>query len=364
MENTPQTPPNTYTPAGQQSNMPSVPQQYVYSAPATPAAPAPTKAKKRRHPRRPIEIALLAIALALFIMTGLLTFVIAGVGGTLGAFFSTPTGKLNPPANTFSVINVEGTIQSGATHDATVSYIKQLTKDEGNKGILLYMNTGGGSVYESDEVYRSLLEYKQETKRPVWAYMGPTCASGGYYICMAADNVVANYNTTTGSIGVYIMLMDTSGMYESFGVKTILIKAGENKAMGADGVPVTEEHEQIFQSLVDESYNQFVSLVAKGRKMEDKEVRKLADGRPYTAQQALNNGLVDEVNSWDDVLLAFEEETGATAYQASLAQQSGFSSVMGQVKESAPKSDNQALLELTEQALPSGIPLAYAPGLH
>ena len=122
--------------------------------------------------------------------------------------------QFNPPSEDYiAIVRVEGTIQeqsgsstleasSGYQHDSTMNYIDELMDDSNNKGILLYVDSPGGTVYESEELYQKLKEYKETTKRPIWDYMAHYAASGGYMVSMASDKIYANSNTTTGSIAV------------------------------------------------------------------------------------------------------------------------------------------------------------------
>lgn len=165
----------------------------------------------------------------------------------------------------------------------------------------------GGTVYESEELYLKLKEYKEETGRPVWDYMAHYAASGGYMISMAADKIYANPNTTTGSIGVIMAGYDMTGLYEKLGIRYVSITSGENK----DSSKLTDEQIAIYQEQVDEYYTRFVDIVSEGRGMEAEEVKKLADGRVYTANQALNNGLIDEISLYEDMTAQMSSELGA-----------------------------------------------------
>lgn len=325
------------------------------------APPAP-----RGRKRSAVEVALLAISLVIVVLLALFIFSLWALGSGLGSAIIPSARSNNPPAGTFSVLYVEGTIQNatGASynHTATVEHIKLLAEDEGNTGILLYMNTPGGGVYESDELYRALVDYKEGTGRPIYAYMAATCASGGYYACMAADHITANYNTTTGSIGVYIALTDTSELYEKIGVKTVLIRSGENKGVGMKGVEITPEQQAVYQSSVDESYERFVSLVAQGRGMDDATARALSDGRIYTANQALANGMVDELGDWNTALDAFKELTASEPFYPNFSGGTTLSQLISSVLDRLPQSETQAALAAAD-ALPSGVPLAYAAEL-
>ena len=158
------------------------------------------------------------------------------------------------------------------------------------------MNSPGGSVSTSDELYLKIKEYKDKTRRPVVAYFDNMAASGGYYISAIADKIIANRNCWTGSIGVTIGNMyDVTGLLEKMGIKAKAITSGPNKAMGDPLSGLTEEQEEIFRGLVDEAYEQFVGIVAEGRHMDVELVKKLADGRIYTARQGMENHLIDDI---------------------------------------------------------------------
>lgn len=183
-----------------------------------------------------------------------------------------------------------------------LSAIEDLRWDEKNLAIMLYIDSPGGSVYQTDEVYLALERYKNEGKK-IFAYMGPCAASGGYYIACTADKIWANRNTLTGSIGVIAgQTFDMTGLMEKAGVKSETIAAGENKNMMNFNEPLTAEQRAIMQGIADEAYEQFTGIVAQSRGMQKERVASLADGRVYTAAQAKGNGLIDEIGSWDDAL--------------------------------------------------------------
>jgi len=213
--------------------------------------------------------------------------------------------------NYIAVLHIEGVIQKeGKTYNQKwiLDTIKNLKKDEKNKGILLFINSPGGTVYESDETYLSLIDYKNSTGKPVYAYFGSLAASGGYYIASAADYIFANRNTLTGSIGVIAgQSVDATELMEKIGIKSKTFTAGRNKNMLNYNNPLTEEQEQIMQSIADDAYEQFTGIVATARNMSIEEVKKLADGRIYTANQALKNGLIDEIDSLENAEASINE---------------------------------------------------------
>ena len=196
--------------------------------------------------------------------------------------------------------------------------IEDLQDDKNTVALILRINSPGGSVYESDEVYTALKKYKEKAKKPVWAYFASLAASGGYYIGCAADTIVANRNTLTGSIGVIAgQFLDLTALMAKHGIKHEMIHAGRNKTMGSFSEPVTEEQRAIMQSIADECYEQFVSLVAENRKLDLAAVKELADGRIYTAAQAKARGLVDDIATFDEAVELLKERAfGSKDYKA------------------------------------------------
>lgn len=233
-------------------------------------------------------------------------------GNLISGTMETGNKKVDLPAAPYvGTLYVEGTIGPGGSdylgmpigyqHEWTLKQIDELISDQNNKGLLLFINSPGGGVYESDELYLKVKEYQEKTKRPVYAYFGSVAASGGYYVSASADKIVANRNSWTGSIGVTIgTLFDFSQLLEDYGIKSQTITSGPNKAMGSNFDELTTEQRAIFQSLIDEAYGQFVGIVAEEREMDLDIVKKIGDGRIYTANQALENGLIDKIASFDD----------------------------------------------------------------
>lgn len=213
------------------------------------------------------------------------------------------SGKKHIKTPYVAVIHITGVIsEENKTYNQKwlLKKIKKCREDAFNSAILLKIDSPGGTVYESDEAYLALMEYKANTNRPVYAFFGSLAASGGYYIGCSADTIFANRNTLTGSIGVIAgQSLDATGLLDKLGLKMTTITAGRNKNMGNYNAPLTEEQRQIMQSIADEAYEQFTGIVADSRKMDISDVKKLADGRIYTAAQAKDNGLVDKVCTLD-----------------------------------------------------------------
>ena len=204
-----------------------------------------------------------------------------------------------------AALYVEGTIE-----DANTTYnqawllgtISRLKHDSNNVAIAMYVNSPGGAVYQADEVYFALKDYK-DTGKKLYVYMGPLAASGGYYISCPADKIYANRNTLTGSIGVIAgQLIDATELLDDIGITIEAIHSGRNKLMGNFYSEITEEQEEIMQSISDECYEQFTKIVAESRGIPLNKVKDLADGRVYTAAQAKDLGLIDKIDTWDNMI--------------------------------------------------------------
>ncbi|WP_419763378.1 signal peptide peptidase SppA [Desulforamulus ruminis] len=210
-----------------------------------------------------------------------------------------------------AVIHIEGTIVSSdpgafgstsvAAADRIVANLKEAREDPEIKAVLLKLNTGGGSVVGSDEIGREIERVKKSGKK-VTAYMGEMAASGGYWISCKADRIIANPGTLTGSIGVILSITQLQELYDKLGVKITNFTTGPYKDMGASNKPLSPEEQQIFQSLIDDSYQDFINVVAQGRHMDPARVRELADGRIYTGKQAQAVGLVDELGDYTEAV--------------------------------------------------------------
>lgn len=215
-------------------------------------------------------------------------------------------GKKRPSHNSpyIARLYITGTIQeAGETYNQQwlMDTINELQDDKNNLAIVLYIDSPGGSVYESDETYLRLLKYAEY--KPVYAYFASMAASGGYYIGCASKYIMANRNCWTGSIGVIAgQFIDLTGLMDKYGIKSKTVHSGKNKTMGSYDEPFSKEQQDIMQALCDECYEQFTGIVAQSRKLPIEQVRKLADGRVYTAKQAKENKLIDAVGSWEELL--------------------------------------------------------------
>jgi protease-4 len=175
-------------------------------------------------------------------------------------------------------------------------------KDPKVRALVVRINSPGGTVTASDIMYRELESFKRTSKLPVVASMMDVAASGGYYVALAADTIVAHPTTVTGSIGVIMLSLNAEGLMQKVGVAASAIKSGERKDMGSPFRALTPEERQIFQSVIDNLHRQFVAKVVERRKIPPATAATLADGRIYTAEQALANSLIDQIGYVPDAI--------------------------------------------------------------
>src|ERR671921_1223396 len=186
-----------------------------------------------------------------------------------------------------------GGTQPTATPEGLADALRQAGQDTSVVAVVLEVNSPGGGVTASDEMHQSILDFRENTGKPVVVSMGDVAASGGYYISTAADRIVANETTLTGSLGVIFTLTDVSELADRYGIKQVVIKSGKYKDMGSSFRDLTPEEREILQSIVDESYDEFVGVIVEGRGLPEERVREIADGRIYSGEQAKELGLVD-----------------------------------------------------------------------
>jgi protease-4 len=153
-------------------------------------------------------------------------------------------------------------------------------------------------------MHEAVKKFRAESEKKVFVSMSSVAASGGYYVACAADRIFANSATITGSIGVITEWVNYGDLLEWAKLRSVVIKTGSFKDAGSSTRPLTDEEREYFQALIDSMHNQFITAVATGRNMEEAEVRTLADGRVFTGQDALENGLVDELGTYEDTIEA------------------------------------------------------------
>jgi protease-4 len=170
------------------------------------------------------------------------------------------------------------------------------------RALVLRINSPGGTVTASDILYHEVTRFKEQRKVPVVASILDVGASGGYYVALAADRIVAHPTTVTGSIGVLMLTVNSGGLLEKIGVSASYVKSGEYKDMGSPFRNLRPEERAIFQDLIDRFYARFVQLVARSRKLDEARVRAIADGRVHTSAEALALGLVDRIGYLEDAI--------------------------------------------------------------
>ena len=188
--------------------------------------------------------------------------------------------------------------------------LQKAEEDDNVKALIVRINSPGGTITASDLIYREIDTFKIRRKIPVIAVTMDVAASGGYYAALAADTIVALPTSVTGSIGVIMLTVNAKGLMEKIGVAPLTIKSGEMKDAGSPFRPLTAQERAVFQSVIDQMYGRFVTLIARSRKIPEDRVRTFADGRIYTAEQAKALGLVDEIGYMDDVVKAARKAAG------------------------------------------------------
>lgn len=222
--------------------------------------------------------------------------------GALSRLGQQPLPQVAGTGDAVAVIRLDGSITGepqdylttrGITPDRVRSLLDQAASLPSVKAVVVRVNSPGGSVVASDEIYHALLNFD----KPVVISMGDTAASGGYYISCAGDHVMAHPDTLTGSIGVISQFVNVEELMEKVGVEAVVITTGPRKDIGSPFRDMTEEERELWRGILDQVYEDFVSVVADSRGLSREAVRELADGSIYTGQQAKNMGLVDGVGT-------------------------------------------------------------------
>ena len=209
---------------------------------------------------------------------------------------------------TIQKISIEGEIGAEMTNTysraSIINQIKEAKSNSNVKAILLSVNTPGGGVYETAELYNEL----KNSGKDVYVSMKKQATSGGYYVSMAAKKIFANTETTTGSLGVIMSFVSAQKYLNDHGIKQETIRSGEQKAIGGLLEDLPESTRKIYQEQNKEAYDRFVKAIAQGRNMSEDEVRKLADGRTYTGTQAVENKLIDKIGTEEDLINFIKED--------------------------------------------------------
>jgi len=202
-----------------------------------------------------------------------------------------------PVGDRIALVRIEGPIIDSKE---TLDEVKDYVKDSTIKAIVLRIDSPGGAVAPSQEIYEEVR--KAVAKKKIVVSMGSVAASGGYYVASPATRIVANPGTLTGSIGVIMEIPNLEGLMTKIGVKTEVIKSGRHKDIASVFRGIKKEDREILQNVLDNVHEQFIAAVAEGRKMVPDDVKKLADGRIFTGEQALKVGLVDELGNIEDAI--------------------------------------------------------------
>ena len=322
---------------------------------------------RRRRPATPWIIGI-AIALAVILCAACVIGIFVSDFGEDGIYIP----DLDEAINYIGVLHIEGTIASAM--DTSLLYtesqvynqayilacIENMKNDEENRAILLYINSPGGEMYAGDDVYQALMEYKKVTGRPIYAYFAETAASGGYYVAMAANEIFAHRMTLTGSIGVtYGTHIDLSGLCEKLGIKTEELTSGDNKAMGSYFSPLTDEQREIYESLLTEYENIFIDVIVTGRGMSREKVEAIADGRVFSASQALTHGLIDGISGYEEYKETVSDRLGEDVGFVDLCYQVDYEELLSSYVSALPSSEIAAVLATIK---PLSGPLAYYSG--
>jgi protease-4 len=238
--------------------------------------------------RNPVIIGLIAIGV------GMVIFVGAIIALTLMFRREAPSFTLGDKVG---VVEVTGVISDSRE---VIRGIKAFVEDAGVKAIVLRVDSPGGGVGASQEIYREVV--KASMKKPVVASFGGVAASGGYYVACGAGKIVANPGTITGSIGVVMQFANLEELLKKIGYKGYVIKSGTHKDVGSPFREMTAEEKALLQEVIDTVHQQFVKAVADGRKLPIEQVTAIADGRIFSGEQALALGLVDKLGNLEDTI--------------------------------------------------------------
>ncbi|MBS2021483.1 MAG: signal peptide peptidase SppA, partial [Deltaproteobacteria bacterium] len=199
------------------------------------------------------------------------------------------------------IIGQIGGGENNVDGDKVVKQLKKAEKDDDIKAVVLRVDSPGGAVAPSQEMYKAVKRLKAKGK-PVVVSMGNLAASGGYYVSAPASWIVANAGTLTGSIGVIFQHFGLHGILETVKVEETTIKSGKYKDTGSPYRPFSDTDREVMQGLSDDIYGQFVKDVAEGRGLKEEDVRQIAEGRIYTGKRAAELKLVDEIGTYDDAI--------------------------------------------------------------
>ncbi len=206
-----------------------------------------------------------------------------------------------------AIVEVFGDIYSS---ERIVKQLKKWGEKSSVRAIVLHVNSPGGGIAPSQEIYNEILRIREEEGKVVLTSMSSVAASGGYYIACASDMIMANPGTITGSIGVMLSYPTAGELFKKVGVKYETIKSGKLKDVGSFDRNITADERKMLSAMVMDSYEQFVEAIVAGREMDKEEIYKLADGSVFSGRQAYYNGLVDTLGGFEDAVRLAAELAG------------------------------------------------------
>lgn len=225
-----------------------------------------------------------------------------------------------PIGERIAIVRIEGMIMDSKD---TIDELKEYVKDPSIKALILRIDSPGGAVAPAQEIYEEVK--KAVSKKKVVVSMGTIAASGGYYIASSATKIIANPGTLTGSIGVIMEIPNIEGLMNKLGIKTEVVKSGRHKDIASVFREMKKEEREILQGVLDNVHEQFIKAVAEGRRMHVDDVRKIADGRIFTGEQALKKGLIDELGNLEDAINIAAKLAGIKGEPAIVSKKGRFS---------------------------------------
>ncbi len=227
----------------------------------------------------------------LMFLAGLMLLVIGFLAGSDTDFLAKP--------NRVGVVEIRGTIVDARE---TLKSLKAFRKDPNIKAVLVRIDSPGGGIAPSQELFREIKRVAGE--KPVVASLGAVAASGGYYVAAAAQRIFSSPGTITGSIGVVSYFPNLKELFEKIGFQSVIIKSGPYKDVGNPGREMTPQEKELIQATIDEAHRQFVADVAQGRGIPEEKILGIADGRILMGEMALKLGLIDELGNLEDAAMA------------------------------------------------------------
>ncbi len=264
--------------------------------------------------------------------------------------FSEEVLEEGPSSSKIAVISIEGIIDEQQARNVFWQ-LKEARNDHNVKGLVIRINSPGGTLSGSDQIYNEILKYRSGKGKPVVAFMQGVAASGGYYASVACETIVAEPTTITGSIGVimgYLVLEQL--LEEKLGIQPIIVKAGDKKDWPSSfQAPDEQQLEYIQKRIVDPAYERFVEVVAQGRSdLSADDVNRLADGSIYWADEAKAEGLIDEIGYLEDAVDLVKSQAGIDkAKVVEYRRPFSFADIMAAQTKSALKIDRTFLYELS-----------------